>query len=581
MRHHAPLTTILPSLSLASVFQAAAGRAWAKTRPTRVYNRVNLRTEGSASSNLRTAHGGRDSGREPGEPSSSITSTHCAASSSRTGAHLRVRPSLHTPPVLPTASLPENTVSYTADNRAHAGDGFLPSPASRTPGVTSVDVDSSPPSDSGASSCASTGCLTCESDPPWDATQGSVPEQELPRATPRHIPTYNERGGLPLPVTPDDLHQNLLCAITSGARPRLQMLLEYHAAFPTLHSTASFNILIRYAIRHASFGTVSDLLRRMVHEGVAGNEETRALRVRGLVRSGRWSQAWNEELEQMQQGGQGIPLLVWLEFFGSVKRGAIMDSTYARARKEAVRLQTPAPSVTAGRLNALLDHPPLLAAADDWGRVPPRVVHAIVRAFLLTQPRRPAAMEITERYFQTLPHELDDGWRRACLAIIHLHLTLGRARKLSDHFAALRTLFALLDMHHDFHPTSATLFFLLQTLRYAKDCGSRADRLVRSFERRWGPDIIDHKVRRRWASLLLKQGNVERAQAVLEAHDSLGGDRASLMAEEESNQEKSNGDLESALRWLDLHRTQRQAKERWLGRLVRRRLWREQVRRSG
>ena len=144
----------------------------------------------------------------------------------------------------------------------------------------------------------------------------------------------------------------------------------------------------------------------------------------------------------MQMDGQGMPLSVWLEFFGSVKRGAIMDGSYLRARKQAVRLQTPSPSVTAGRLSALMNHPPLLTAADDLERVPPRVVHALVRAFLLTQSRRSTAIEITTRYFQTLPRELNEEQRRACLAIIHLHMTLGRAHKLSEHFAALKTLFA-------------------------------------------------------------------------------------------------------------------------------------------
>ena len=283
----------------------------------------------------------------------------------------------------------------------------------------------------------------------------------------------------------------------------------------------------------------------------------------------------------MQMDGQGMPLSVWLEFFGSVKRGAIMDGSYLRARKQAVRLQTPSPSVTAGRLSALMDYQPLLTAADDLERVPPRVVHALVRAFLLTQSRRSTAIEITTRYFQTLPRELNEEQRPACLAIIHLHMTLGRAHKLSEHFAALKTLFAFLEMHHDFRPTSTTLFLLLQTLRSTKDCGSRADRLVRSFEKRWGPDIIDHKVRRRWASLWLKQGNPQRAEKVLGANESLGVEPAQLIAEEELKGEKFDGDPKSSFLWLDYYRAHRQAKERWHWRLIRRRLSREKVRRSG
>ena len=117
MRHHAPLTAILPSLSLATVFQAAAGRAWAKTRPTRAYHRVSLRTDGSASTTARTTYGDHDVGSERGEPSSSTTlyvfpnlcwcirpphpdasRTHCAASTSGTDAHLHPHPSLRLEP---------------------------------------------------------------------------------------------------------------------------------------------------------------------------------------------------------------------------------------------------------------------------------------------------------------------------------------------------------------------------------------------------------------------------------------------------------------------------------------------------
>ena len=53
--------------------------------------------------------------------------------------------------------------------------------------------------------------------------------------------------------------------------------------------------------------------------------------MRGLVRSGRWGQAWNEELEQVQMDEQGMSLSVWLELFGSVKCGGVMDGSYLRA----------------------------------------------------------------------------------------------------------------------------------------------------------------------------------------------------------------------------------------------------------
>lgn len=74
MRRHAHLTTILPSLSLASVFQAAAGRAWTRTRPlTRAYHPTSLRTVRSHSSGVCAAYGDHDVGDGNGKPSSSTT----------------------------------------------------------------------------------------------------------------------------------------------------------------------------------------------------------------------------------------------------------------------------------------------------------------------------------------------------------------------------------------------------------------------------------------------------------------------------------------------------------------------------
>ena len=467
-----------------------------------------------------------------------------------------------------------------ADNREPVGDDSPLSCNSRRHAALSAHVRSSPSHDHAPSDGTRPGDPTYESDPPWEEVQNSVSEEDhVPQVVSGRHPRPNEPiANKPLklthPATPEDLHENLVRAITSSRRTDLSTLLDYHAAYPTLQSTASFNILIQCAIRLASFGTVSSLLHRMVQEGVAGNEETRALRVRGLVRSGRWGHAWREELEQMQVEGRGLPLSVWLEFLGSVKRGAIMDNSYVRARGEAVRMQTPDPSVAAGRLHALMAHPPVLADADDGGRVPARLVHAVVKALVVSEGRREAAIAITTRYLETLPRELDEERRRACLGIIHLHMTLGRARKLSEHFAALSTLFAFLDMHCTFHPTSATLFLLLKTLTPAKDCGRRADRLVRSFRNRWGTDIIDCKVRRRWASLWLKQGNPQRANTVLRAHDHLPTGRTQSMAEEEPDSPRQS-------HWWDVHKTSRPAKERWLWRLVRRRIWREKVRRSG
>ena len=74
MRHHAPLITHLPSLSLASVFQAAAGRAWSRTRPPRAYyHRSGPRLAQAASSSFKQALEGHEAEAGGHRPSSSVS----------------------------------------------------------------------------------------------------------------------------------------------------------------------------------------------------------------------------------------------------------------------------------------------------------------------------------------------------------------------------------------------------------------------------------------------------------------------------------------------------------------------------
>ncbi|RDX50464.1 hypothetical protein OH76DRAFT_1348960 [Lentinus brumalis] len=574
MRHHATLTAHLPSLSLASVFQAAAGRAWARTRPTRAYHRTSLRTEG-ASSTVHRSPGGHDVGGAMDGPSSSHTRLSYT-SVSPPDALPPVQPSRRALAPHPSPHSSDNAPSDMGDNRGRTSTPSRP-PTRR--GVTFVDVETLSPHDFEHPRFVSPGSPAYDSDPPWEEIRASVPAHLLPRAVPFKP---QELPPLPHPSTQQELVQNLVDAITAEPPTSLSQALSYHAAHAALHSTASFNLLIRYAIRCASFRTVDHLLRRMVHDQIPGDQDTRVLRVRSMVRSGQWSTAWTEETARMKAEGLGMPLPVWLEFFGSVKRGAIMSraSRDNRRTKEgrAEFLQTPDPTVTAARFHALMEHRPLVTA-DEWQLVPPHAVHALVRA-LLAQDRRTAAVEMTRSYFESLPRELDESWRHSCLAIIHLHMDSGRARNLSAHFSALQTLFAFLDMHRCFQPTSSTLFRLLRTLKSTQRCGERADKLIYSFERRWGPDILDDRVRRRWASLWLKQERPDRAERILAVQSALDMERTEWRAELAVTGAQSGKGRRRRLRWLDLSRAPRKGKERWHWRLLRRRIWRAQVRRS-
>ncbi|OBZ78690.1 hypothetical protein A0H81_00818 [Grifola frondosa] len=195
-----------------------------------------------------------------------------------------------------------------------------------------------------------------DSDPPWSEICDEVP----------WISAFSEQAftvpslGTSLPASAAELHENMVHYILSSSSPALlQRMLSYHAAFSTLHSTASFNILIRLAIRMSSYGTVPFLLEKMRLERIPGNSDTRALRVRWMVRTGKWDQAWNDERKVAEDEGVAMPLSVWLEFFEIAKRGTIWrpvkdldDPTSHRKRLDALE-----DSVAPGRYRVLFMNP--------------------------------------------------------------------------------------------------------------------------------------------------------------------------------------------------------------------------------
>ncbi|KAI0660345.1 hypothetical protein C8Q70DRAFT_913115 [Cubamyces menziesii] len=582
MPYHASLTANLPSLSLASLFQAAAGRAWARTRPTRAYHRTCVRSEGVAPSILHTVHGGHNGSTGLGGPSSSSSSVPYTASPSSRTSHVCVTPPLPSSSTLPPPSSEAKDVSSavvvnTTPARSSSAVPRLP----RQDLVTYIDVERLSPQDFETSPSHDSGPPSYESDPPWEEVRESVPDSLLPRILLRWSPVPKQLSMIPDPSTSEDLLKNLTLAMTARPPATLGQLLSYHEAHPHVHSTASFNLLIKFAIRNASFGTVKDLLNRMTHEGMPVNVETRTLTARWLIRTGRWDKAWQREMAYKDEDGLPVPLPVWLEFFGDVKRGAIQIYTAKPGLSENATVKPLASSessVVAERVNALLKHPPFMSPADLY-RVPPHAVYVIVRA-LIALDQRSAAAQMTSDYFKALPQELNEEWRRSCLSIIHLHLNPGRRCNLSRHFAITKQLFGFLEMHPSFQPSPTTLFFLLASLRWTRQCGRRADVVVRSFIKRWGPDIVDDAVRRRLASFWLKQGQPDRARAVLKVQDAIDEERIGLQAEKEAVVGDSNKDRARRLRWLDLHRSPRKSKARWNWRLLRKRVQKAQVRRS-
>ncbi|KAH9944156.1 uncharacterized protein BXZ73DRAFT_96651 [Epithele typhae] len=398
-------------------------------------------------------------------------------------------------------------------------------------------------------------------DPPWDDGRASESERAVPSVAGGHAPKQTSTGTpQSVPTTQEELLENLVFALATRPRPSIAQAVAYHARFPSLHSTASFNLLIRYAIRQATFGTVRHLLAQMVRDRILGDEETRALRVRCMVRMGLWTRAWREEQEQAEVQESGLPARIWYEFWDSVKQGAISDVERVRGRVATARIRR------------------LQAAPARRRRVPQHVVQAFVRS-LVAQGRRDAASTVASEYIRSLPPTLDARLRDGGLALIHLLLAPGSRRpKLSAHFAALKTLFTFLDMHRGLRPTAQTLDFLLRGLLRSRHGGARADRLVSTFRKRWGDGIADDPgVRRRWAALWFRQGDGERARAISQAQNKADRRRRRRARNEGTT---AGHDIGKA-RWmgrLERHRAPRIDRERWAWRQLRIRMARAKKR---
>ncbi|KAH0838247.1 hypothetical protein J3R83DRAFT_6503 [Lanmaoa asiatica] len=401
------------------------------------------------------------------------------------------------------------------------------------------------------------------SDPPVDTgTPVGSPTETLP------IPT------IPFPTSPQSLYRNLLF-ITSNPPFSIREATNYYFDWPkTLHSTKSFNLLISLALRSASFSLVRRLFSAMRAESIPENMETWKLHVRWFVRTGKWNDAWKRVLEITGQQNvttklhsNTIPLPLWLELFGSQKRGALRhwviadqkphmeaglatdwgltsetgpDAGYdvhldagqesrldagvedaerstplLRKRLMPRRYQRPR-AVELSQYRALMQVSPLLASSDQV-QILPRTILIITRKMYQVGQRN-LALSTALSYVESLPPQLKRCDRRRVLDLVNFHLSMvARYRKpgLKQHFAQRRILRKFLHARPDLIPSSTTLFLLLGPFHSSRRSGTLAMQCLDLFERRWGPRVQSRLVRRRVASLALKEGRLDIVEAMM------------------------------------------------------------------
>ena len=356
-----------------------------------------------------------------------------------------------------------------------------------------------------------------------------------------HPPIAAPIPPLPTPTSCEMLYQNILDMHKYSHSP-LTTLINYHFSryqdTRLLRSTRSFNFLVSLALREAAFGTASRLFDAMKAESVRPNLETWKLTVRWLVRTGRREEAlrrierimrreqWREELGLHSGHKGGLPLPLWTELFGSLKRGALRRWVKIPDQQGKPRRRTPrfrcvvlrahdaSTSAQAARFRSLMHIFPT-ATSGEYSQLSPRAVFFIVQAMIEMGNRR-EALEATLSYFQSLPRRLSRTQRNAALDIIHLHMgAVTQKPGLSRHFAQRRVIFDLLAAHSGIRPSSKTLFLVLASLRPCQRCGTVALKCLKTFRRRWGPRTESSLVRRRIAGLSVKEGRADIAAVML------------------------------------------------------------------
>jgi hypothetical protein len=375
------------------------------------------------------------------------------------------------------------------------------------------------------------------------STSATPKASQLSRASHR---TFQRSGNtidipsLPRPSTPNVLSQNISRLIRHiKPIPTLPAVVDYHASFPELHSTHSYNLLLAFAIDHAAYAVFRSILDTMRAALIPRNLQTSKLEIRYLVHTDSWDQAWKRAQEHpchpQPSRGEEIPLPVWLEMFGMPRKAHVRQSERGMKQEEddhppeGTRLASRQESKTWNRrLRLLLDSAP--AEMTDFAGVDAYTIRSVVWCLLRLQYRE-EALSITEAYFRSLPLTLTVKDSARCTAILNLHVSFGALGKGLAKFNATQTILqSLFDANPALRPDSNTLFLLLGPLRHAKWCATKAQSVVKEFCARWGDGILDNRVKRRVVTLALKGGRPDIAEMFTVPRDELKGD------EEDSSQ---------------------------------------------
>ncbi|KZT05849.1 uncharacterized protein LAESUDRAFT_759755 [Laetiporus sulphureus 93-53] len=602
MLHHATRSATPLVGAFTTILEAAARRAWVRTKPGRAYPGGTARAQSSVveprtrDDDNRPAAEGRKQ-RVPrysrsflsqlpipkDTPEGSVTYGGCSS----------LHPEMHSPTTTPIArvlSLPE---AYSAFLEVDDARSSALCPHERTCCVQDAPVRArSPGAKRALLTYISPECLSDDdftaidpgldpfpdatTDPPWQEVLASLPESISASLTvhygPYEPPLPARR---PNPRSATGLYRNLLFFRISRPTLSLETLIDYHGAFREYQTTRSFNLLITLALRLVRYGTARALFRDMQARGTPPDSFTRQLRVRLLLRDGTgWHTAWREQFMHAQDENRGMPLSVWLEFFAVEHNYSLRRWRHSTTQPSERELAVVPPvefKTLEKRHQILMQNLPTIAD-NHWTRIPSRAIRQIVRILILTNHRE-HAITITSFLFRLLPEKLPPRWNQACLDIVHLHMLPGPRRGLPHYNFARKLFFKLIRLRPDLQPSATTLFLLMQHLKRSTNGIAMAQPLVYHFVARWGHRVVDDKVRRLLASLAIKGGDLRVADAVDRSQKAVEEARQKRAAEQSLKNEHQHDNLSGKRAFSAALAFSRRGEEGWQWRLLRRRLW--------
>ncbi|KAI0686811.1 hypothetical protein BC835DRAFT_433500 [Cytidiella melzeri] len=515
---------------LISILQAAACRAWVRTRPVaQAFYRTSTRAQ--TSSGFGTLYEGENSTSRPLRNSSSASASHIPAAAHDLNCSNSDRSDCFEP--LRPSTQSDGDV-YLEQDGASCSSAGIPHSSNAAPAHLSVaDVGSIPDLVTGELPIEPVGWETVpaaqlarahDTASPLDETahtNGHVEEVgplldltalRKDRKTLEHFvdastasteewtdmvydgedPTLDCGLEVParLPTTSaTSLYENLISLSSIPLPPsankidKLNDLLGFHWRHRAFHSTRSYNLIISLSIAIREFSIAKELLNEMRSRGIPHNLETRQLHVRFWLRQGKWTEVW---LQETAAGKRSLPLPIWIEFFQTIRifeplrKDATMEERDMRRQGCSTALSS--------RRRLLMRYRPSLTDPEE-ATMPPRAMFYFIRR-MLQSGRHKEAFDLTSTYLQRLPRTLEASYRKYCVDIMNLHLK-AKAKDVRELRPKLQKLLAL---HPDLRPDAETLWLVLGAIRTEPGNSVVLDRIKRRFQKQWGEDIADERV---------------------------------------------------------------------------------------